>query len=394
MTTKTETTAVNAQPETASLWYKDVRSDKVYNLTLSQCETGWTVEAQYGRRGSTLVADTKIERAEYKTAKRIFDQTLRGKIAKGYKSSETAEEHATRFDRAPGGSAYVGPALTRARQPISKDIRFQPELLTRIDVAEAKLYARNSRYGFQQKRDGVRLTVCVQDGNVFGYNKLGQIVPLDKQLHDALVKFCKTYNVRDLLIDGEWESTGFWAWDLLQFGTVDIRNNPYRERQHMLAKSFEDLPLIHIVPIIWTPDGKLALWNKLQEARAEGFAVKDGNAPYRPGRNGQHYKFKFEITGSFIVGHKPLKKANDGHRSIAVYLLDKGRERFMGTVKVADKYEVPAVGSIVEIRYLYAFPGAEGRIYQPCYFGVVRKDVTKSDCVVQQLKLKQDEEAA
>jgi hypothetical protein len=33
---------------------------------------------------------------------------------------------------------------------------------------------------------------------------------------------------------------------------------------------------------------------------------------------GQHFKCKFVATASFIVGPKPDKTAEDGHRSIAV----------------------------------------------------------------------------
>jgi hypothetical protein len=77
-------------------------------------------------------------------------------------------------------------------------------------------------------------------------------------------------------------------------------------------------------------------------------------------RAGQHYKCKFVVTASFIVGAKPEKKAADGHRSIAVYLLDGNRQRFMGTVGVPDRYRLPKEGEIVEVQYLYCHTGAGG----------------------------------
>src|SRR5437879_5285539 len=67
---------------------------------------------------------------------------------------------------------------------------------------------------------------------------------------------------------------------------------------------------------------------KMHSANAEGFVCKNRNAAYAGGRAGQHFKCKFVVTASFIVGPKPEKKANDGHRSIAVYLLDDNRQRF------------------------------------------------------------------
>jgi hypothetical protein len=379
--------AVDAQPESASLWFKDIRSDKTYILSLSQCETGWTVTASYGRRGLTQVTENKVERVEYVVAKRLYDKVLHEKLAKGYRSVEDmAAAHERRFERAP-----VGPAPTRARQPISRDVIFSPELLTRIDAKEAALYARNPRYGFQQKRDGVRLAVCLQDGDLFGYNKLGQRVLLDVHLFKVLTAFVKENNLNALLIDGEWEASGLWAWDLLQFGGVDFRERPYRERQAMLAKLFSNPnELVHVVPIVWTTEGKLALWNNLQENRAEGFAVKDGDVPWCGGRAGQHKKMKFETTSSFIVGPKPAKRADDGHRSIALYVIDKGKQRFVATCKVADRYNVPPENAVVDCRYLYAHEG--GGIVQPCYFGVVRNDVRPSECVAEQLKYKQDQD--
>lgn len=74
------------------------------------------------------------------------------------------------------------------------------------------------------------------------------------------------------------------------------------------------------------------------------------------GRAGQHFKCKFVVMASFIVGPKPDKKADDGHRSIAVYLLDGNRPRFMGTVGVPDRYPLPRVEQVVEVRTFTAIP--------------------------------------
>jgi hypothetical protein len=94
------------------------------------------------------------------------------------------------------------------------------------------------------------------------------------------------------------------------------------------------------------------------------------------------------VTASFIVGPKPEKKANDGHRSIAVYLLDDNRQRFMGTVGVPDPYRLPKEGEIVEVQYLYCHPGADGNLIQAKYFGKVRDDIKIAECGVSQLKVK------
>jgi len=361
-------TQIAVLAESASLWYKDIRSDKTYSISLVDCDTGWTVTVSYGRRGSTQVTENKIERGSYDDAKRIYDQTLRSKLAKGYRQID-----------APVST----PTIHRAA---SREVVFSPELLTRITATEAKLYARNDRYGFQQKRDGDRLAAFVQNGRPLGYNKLGQITQLDSGLNSALQTFCRTAGISGLFLDGEWESTGYWVWDLLEYDMLDLRERPYKERQQMLSKLFPADSMIHSVPIAWTTDEKIALWVKLEEIRAEGFAVKDSKAPYRGGRNGAHLKFKFEQVASFFVGPKPKQ---DGHRSVGLWMFDQGRKRYMASVKIADKYDIPT--GVIDVRYLYLFPAPGGHVYQPVYFGVERSDVKPEQCLVEQLKLKGDD---
>jgi bifunctional non-homologous end joining protein LigD len=72
-------------------------------------------------------------------------------------------------------------------------------------------------------------------------------------------------------------------------------------------------------------------------------------------------------------------------------LLEENRQRFMGTVGVPERYALPRDGQIVEIRYLYCHPGADGKLIQAKYFGKIRNDVALGDCSVNQLKLKADE---
>jgi len=392
------TQTTNVIPEEAHLFYKQGSSDKVYSLCMAQCETGWTVLATWGRRGSTLSVEAKIERAEYEAAKKIYDRVLREKLAKGYKPVE--EEATTKKE----------PATTR--RPVSKDVLFSAELLTRIDEREALAYMRNPRYWFQLKRDGVRLTISAEKidktFDIFGYNKLGQRVQLDPALYKAVEALCDLYNVKQLLMDGEWESSGYHAWDLLEMNS-DLRDFEYQYRFETLETLLKDVrKMFYLVRCAKTTTEKEILVGKAKVNRAEGICVKDIRARYCGGRNGQHLKWKFESTGSFIVGPKPKRKANDGHRSVALYIVDKkpGGERwasgadfakpfglrFVATVKIADKYEVPLIGAIAEIRYLYAHPG--GGIVQPCYFGVTRKDVRMEDCVAEQLRYKQESEEA
>ena len=119
-------------------------------------------------------------------------------------------------------------------------------------------------------------------------------------------------------------------------------------------------------------------------ANGEGVVFKDLDAPYMPGRpntGGSWLKLKFVETASFVTG-----RVNDGRRSVALQLFDGGRVVQAGNVTIPPNHEVPAPGTVVEARYLYAFRES-GAIYQPVYLGP-RDDIPVSECVTAQLKYK------
>ena len=57
----------------------------------------------------------------------------------------------------------------------------------------------------------------------------------------------------------------------------------------------------------------------------------------------------------------------------------------MGNVTVPANQDIPAAGDIIEVGYLYAYPG--GSLFQPIYRGK-RSDMNISDCTTGQLKYK------
>lgn len=95
-------------------------------------------------------------------------------------------------------------------------------------------------------------------------------------------------------------------------------------------------------------------------------------------------KFKFYSTLSVICS-----SVNVGRRSIALELLDGKKRVPVGNVTVYPNQEIPAVGDIVEVRYLYAYKG--GSLFQPVLL-TVREDLDEKDCTVAQLKYKPEDE--
>jgi hypothetical protein len=287
---------------------------------------------------------------------------------------------------------------------VSRLIVFSPELLTRITEREMRAFIRSPRHWFQWKRNGRRLTVFTEDSGatVYGIGKDGQPAQVETRVANAIRALCRKFKSHTLLIDGEIESTGFWGYDLLQVNDMDMRNVQYKDRFETLEEYFTGLSpelakVLHLCQTAKTDADKAAMIETTKKLQIEGICVKLITATHRVGRANQHLKMKWEVTGSFIVGPKPPKKANDGHRSIALYILDRGRERCVATAKVPDCYSVPANGVIIEARYLHAYKG--GGIVQPCLSWdghplTIRTDVRREECNDQQLKYIADEEAA
>ncbi|MGB9067515.1 MAG: WGR domain-containing protein [Candidatus Acidiferrales bacterium] len=361
------------QTERIDLYYQQGSSDKVYHLQLENVEEQWSVNAQWGRRGSTLQSDSKARGVPYEEAKRVFDRVLREKMGKGYRVAET--------------NGDASPAIS-VGMPTKEFSGHAPELLTPIEEREALDLVPNLSWWFQQKFDGRRLAVQKQNGEYSGINKLGQIVPIDKQLAFTFAHV----EADSFLVDGEITDSKFYAWDILAHNGRDLRDQPYEIRYARLTSLFRGVhEVLRVAETAMTPKAKRNLVTLMHEIHAEGFVCKNRNAVYAGGRSGQHFKCKFVATASFIVGPKPDKKAAEGHRSVAVYALDGTRERFMGTVGVPERYRLPKDGEIVEVRYLYCHPGPEGKLIQAKYFGQVRDDVDRIECSVSQLKLKADE---
>ncbi len=361
------------QSEKATLYYQQGSSDKVYHLQLETNNGAWSVNAQWGRRGSTLQSDTKASNVTYEEAKRVYDRVLREKMGKGYRIAEAA-----------AGDAAISVGL-----PYTKEHSGHlPELLTPIEESEASKLIDDSSWWFQQKFDGRRLAVQKTKGKYIGINKLGQIIPLDERLIASLDRV----DARSFLVDGEITGSRFFVWDLLAVNDTNLRVQSYEIRYAHLAQYFLNIgETVSVARTTMTPKSKRAFVQLMHDANAEGFVCKNRYVPYAGGRAGQHYKCKFLSTASFIVGPKPDDKASEGRRSVALYLLDDDRRRFMGTVGVPERYRIPKEGEIVEVQYLYCYPGPEGKLIQAKYFGKVRDDVQRVECSVTQLRIKAGE---
>ena len=73
-------------------------------------------------------------------------------------------------------------------------------------------------------------------------------------------------------------------------------------------------------------------------------------------------------------------------RSVELRLLNGKGWIPCGNVTIPPNFKVPALGEVVEVRFLYAFRESNA-LYQPVYLGP-RQDIEQHECVLSQLKYK------
>lgn len=346
--------------ENVTLYYRQGSSDKVYQCRIELAGKRFIVNFAYGRRGSTLNTGTKTNvPVDYDSARRIFDQLVKEKTAKGYTPGEdgTPYQHS---EQQPSGLI--------------------PQLPNPIDEKQMLQLIPDDNWCAQEKFDGRHLLVRKQGADITGINKKGNTIGLPLPVFDVV----KGFDI-DVLIDSESIGDHLYAFDLLELDGVNIRDWPYRERLAALMNLLFSVQqtVIKLVETAFTTDQKNAMLAKLRQGRKEGIVFKQVFAPSTPGRpnsGGSQLKHKFVATLSALVS-----KINP-QRSVGLSLLGPNGWQTAGNVTIPANHSIPKAGDVVEIRYLYAFPES-GVLYQPLYLGL-RDDVDPTECTARQLKFK------
>jgi len=346
---------------TTTLHCHEGSSDKVYVPAIVENPAGgFNVVAAYGRRGAALQHLVKANAVDYGKAQKEYAKLIAAKVAKGYRPIDCDTIAVAAVSERDGRSANV---------PI--------QLLTPLTERESDaLLNANPRVVVQEKKDGDRRLVVVgHDGNVAGVNRRGCFVPLAPAIASAASAL-----PFDSLLDGELVGETFFAFDAQRIAGGDLTEFGFGVRFAALQATLANAPssAIALVPCI-AGDDRAPRIAALREAGAEGVVLRHSDAPYTAGRGTTACKFKFYSTASVtIVAH------NDKH-SVGMAVYD-GTERVtIGNVTIPPSIALPAIGAIVEVRYLYAYPG--GSLYQPTFLAV-RSDCHASDCALAQLALK------
>jgi bifunctional non-homologous end joining protein LigD len=356
----------------ARLYFREGSSDKVYNVQLDGSADLWTVEFQYGRRGIALTAGTKIFDVPYEKARAVFDKLVREKVAKGY----TEMEDGVRFT----SSALVG-----------RSTGFRPQLLNEISDDDAQ--SLGADWLIQEKHDGERRGVEVENRTVTFSNRRGLEVAVEQPIADAVLKLGRAVGGR-LVLDTEDMGSRLVIFDVIDH--FMLREGTFRERAAILAhlqKTILDQGLRYLLEVDIPTPAPVFFKDHLPHLRqggAEGYVLRHAESRYTPGRpasGGEALKVKFwaEATCRVTAGR-------DGKSSVGLELRDAdGTWKPVGNVTVPSNRMTPQPGTLVEVRYLYAYPG--GALFQPTMKGQ-RHDLTEDAARIDQLKFKVEPEEA
>lgn len=270
-----------------------------------------------------------------------------------------------------------------------------PQLLTPIKIEDAPKYLNDDKWAAQEKMDGKRIIIKVYQTNggdweVAAYNRKGKTCDIP----DGVIGGARKLG-HECVIDGELIGDIFHAFDLLEWDGKNIRNKPYEYRYSMLGVRvhLNACPL-RLVPLATSTKKKTELFNLLTKKKREGVVFKKLAAKYTAGRGPDQIKCKFYATVTCLVtSHSTQisKHTGSAKSSISLGLSKDKKEKNVkwvgvGNCTVPSGWKLPPVGSLVEIRYLYAYKG--GSLYQPVFLGV--RDDVEADCL-EDLKYKSEE---
>ena len=343
-------------PENTTLYYKDAKSDKVYKAALEKEGDLFLVNFAYGRRGSTLKTGTKTQSAiDYDKAKKIYDKLVLSKNAKGYMPVEDTTDYVYESSQEHTG--------------------IHCQLLNPIEEVALTDYLEDESWWAQEKMDGKRMLIKKDD--VIAINRRGLSTGAPQSIIDAALAINHSF-----ILDGEAINDTLYVFDILAFENEDLKDKSYQERYNVLLR-LNFSKAIKLVVAHKSKEEKLKLTETLKQEGAEGIVLKKMDAAYKAGRlnsGGNQLKFKFYETASVIV-----EEQND-KRSVRMSMFNEsGEEISVDNVTIPPNKEIPEVGKIIEVRYLYAYEG--GSLYQPTYLNV-RTDIEKSECTIDQLKFK------
>jgi bifunctional non-homologous end joining protein LigD len=352
-------------------------SDKIFEISIVSDDAKlWSVDCANGRRGRALTPQPKTPDGpvDYAVAQAIAEGVLNEKVKKGYNPINSL-------------SGHYGLGAAPYRKPEDSGVR--PQLLKVAKAEDIDVYINDDRFVMQEKHDGDRRLARLAGEQPQGVNKLGMTAVIPAPLLSVF-----KHSPVEVLLDGELIGDRYVAFDLLEADGVDLRSQPLISRLAKLQQVVTDIisaanetgsptHLLQIVYTARTAAEKRALLQEIESSTGEGVVIKEAAAPYIAERNDTQLKHKFWQSLSAIVAGQ-----NGTKRSVAMVLLDEhGHQIDVGSVTIPVNHTLPNPGSVIEVRYLYAYEG--GSLFTPTFLKL-RDDIVPAECTADQRVFKQE----
>ena len=343
-----------------SLACREGSADKVYFAEIVPVLDGFQITTSYGRRGGSMTVGIHKDTSKpvpYAEAKNIFDKLVKSKLTKDppYK--------------------VVGIEAPKYMSAASQQVQsgYKPQLLNVIEESELEQYFTNSAYFMQEKMDGERRMAKKLGGDIFGINRKGEVVALPEQIAAEMRK------LPDCVLDGEQVGDVLFGFDCLEREGEDLRSRT-AEVRYFAAQDLGSATSagMQVVRAFATESGKRKAFAEINARKGEGVVFKLRDSVYvagRPNSKGPQVKFKFTASATCAV------LSQNGSKRSAGLGIRKGSSELwvpIGNVTIPANFPIPPAGALVEVRYLYAYPG--GALYQPVSLGP-RTDQTLPDDV-------------
>lgn len=346
---------------------KSGSKDAVYHLQLEEVEGGFVVNYQNGRRGGTLASGTKTKSpVALEVARKAFDKVAKEKM--------TAQPPYVRMDGS--GESFQAVSAEMAE----KSTGLVPQLLNDVPDGQLEAVLRSDEFVGQVKIDGERRMVRATAKEVVGSNRRGLQVGLPACIVESLSGV-------ECELDGEILGSRLFLFDILSVGERDLRGMGFKARKKVLDSMIELFgAAVTVLPLAEGEAQKRMLVDRTKELGQEGAVFKHVDAPYTPGRpnsGGSQLRLKHWKDATVIV-----LGANADRRSVRMGVLDgQGAMVEVGSVTVPANRAIPADGSLLDVKYLYAFEG--GDLFQPT-FKSVRDDLVREEAKMSRLVFKSE----
>lgn len=153
--------------QSASLFYKDARSNKIYTVKIEPDGTTFRVLAFYGPNGGTMQMAQKGVGLTLEAATKKYQSCLQEKIAKGYQYGENS-----------------GPVQTPTSAAVDSSLPAHM-LLREVPEEDALALLEDDSWLAQPKADGVRCRLTKHaDGSVTGLSRTNKPVTLPQVVVD------------------------------------------------------------------------------------------------------------------------------------------------------------------------------------------------------------------